>query len=152
MNRCSCTREQIDRYRKKISQAILERIDLCVEVSAVSWEDVCLSGTGEKESVKMKEQVQRAHNIQKERYRGTNIQFNGQLGSREIPKYCRLSREAEKLTKEAFSRMRLSLRVCHRIIKVSRTLADLEDASDIGEKHILEALYFRGMDQEDWKA
>ncbi|MGI6011956.1 MAG: YifB family Mg chelatase-like AAA ATPase [Ruminococcus sp.] len=152
MNRCRCTQAQIDRYRSRISQAILERIDLCVEVPPVDWGELCVRGKETGESAGMKEQVELARRMQEKRYEGKSIRFNSQIPGGETGKFCQMTAGAEALLEESYRRLKLSVRVCHRIIKVARTAADLEGSERIGEKHLREALFFRGVDQGDWRA
>ncbi len=152
MNRCSCSQAQIDRYRNRISQPVLERIDLCAEVSRVEWGELYERDDSPGESRRMKEQVECARRMQRKRYEGSLIQFNSQLTGKETKKFCRMTDGAQKLLEDSYQRLRLSVRVCHRIVKVSRTCADLEGSRLIEEKHLREALFFRGVDQGDWKA
>ena len=152
MNRCVCTRAQIDRYRSRISQPLLERIDLCVQTAPVDWGSLGKDRPAKGETEQMREQVEQVRQIQKKRYGDGGFLCNSRLTGEEIRRYCVLSVKAEKLLEESYRRLELSVRVCHRVIRVARTAADLEGSEKIEERHLLEALFFRGMDQSDWKA
>lgn len=140
---CTCTPAQIQKYRSKISGPLLDRIDLQVEVDGVKYDD--LTGLGDEEtSAQVKERVESARAIQRERFEGEGISVNANMGERQIKKYCKLSRECELVLKNAFELMHLSVRARSRIIKVARTIADLDFSSDIRPEHILEAASYRG--------
>lgn len=151
MNRCSCTQAQIDRYRRKISQPILERIDLCVEIAPVSYEEL-RSREGTMGSKEMRVQVEIAREIQEERFKKMEISFNSQMKMEDLDRYCAMEKSGEKLLEKAFRTMHLSVRSMHNIIKVARTLADLDGGGRICEKHVTEAIFFRGIDKDAWKA
>lgn len=152
MNRCSCTQAQIDRYRKKISQPLLERMDLCVEVSGISYRDMTEQNSGELDSKNMQSQVLKAQEIQKKRYLDTPYIFNSELQGAALRQYCPMSCEAESMLKQAFYSFQLSARTYHSIIKVARTVADLSGEEQILEGHISEAICFRSMDHSAWRA
>lgn len=141
-NRCTCSVGMINRYRRRISQAILDRIDLCISVEAVSFDDLKSRGGGEC-SRDIRARVEKARIIQQKRYAGTEINFNSQLTSTGIKEYCKLDGEGEKLMEEAFNKMDMSARGYHRILRVARTIADLEGAEDIRKEHLSEALGYR---------
>ncbi|MCH1982776.1 YifB family Mg chelatase-like AAA ATPase [Ruminococcus sp. OA3] len=147
MNRCSCTDAEIHRYRSRISQPLLERIDLCAEVPLVSY--VALkserSGLG---SAEMRRDVIRVHEIQRKRYQNNKIRFNAHLDAAGIRKFCPMDEEAEMLLGQAFQCMRLSVRAYHQIIKVARTAADLEESHIIRKTHISEAVCYRSLDEK----
>ncbi|MCH5148027.1 MAG: YifB family Mg chelatase-like AAA ATPase [Clostridiales bacterium] len=142
---CTCTPAQIHKYRSKISGPLLDRIDLQVEVDGVKYDD--LSGEGSEEpSAKVKERVERARAIQRERFCEENIAVNSNMGERQIKKYCKLSKECENILRTAFETLHLSARARTRIIKVARTIADLDFSSEIKPEHILEATSYRSYD------
>ena len=146
--RCSCSVKEIQRYQAKISQALLDRIDLRCEVKAAGYEELSSEGTSDSTSEMMRKQVVRAGNLQKERYEGTNIVFNSELGVANIRQFCRMTPEAERMIKAAFRTLGLSARGYHHILRVSRTIADLEGEDAIGEGHVSEALCFRSGELE----
>ncbi|MDE7301473.1 MAG: YifB family Mg chelatase-like AAA ATPase [Clostridia bacterium] len=143
---CSCTPAQIRKYRGKISGPLLDRIDLQVEVDAVSYDD--LSGNKESEtSAEVKKRVERARAVQRERFRGEEgITVNADMGERQIKEFCALTADCEKILRAAFERLNLSARARSRIIKVARTIADLNASVDISPSHILEATSYRNFD------
>ncbi|MDE6373755.1 MAG: YifB family Mg chelatase-like AAA ATPase [Clostridia bacterium] len=143
---CSCTPAQIRKYRGKISGPLLDRIDLQVEVDGVRYED--LAGDGESEpSAEVKKRVERARAVQRERFREEEgVTVNADMGERQIKAYCRLSSDCEKILRAAFERLHLSARARSRIIKVARTIADLDASAEINPNHILEAASYRNFD------
>lgn len=143
---CSCTPAQIRRYRSKISGPLLDRIDLQVEVDSVKYEELAGDSEGEKSSA-VKARVERARAIQRERFQGEeDVTVNADMGEAQIKKYCRLSPDCEKILRAAFERLNLSARARSRIIKVARTIADLDASAEIAPKHILEATSYRNFD------
>ncbi len=143
---CTCTPAQIKRYRSKISGPLLDRIDLQVEVDSVKYEDLASSGE-EETSAEVKKRVERARAIQRERFSGeTGVAVNADMGEAQIKKYCRLSHECESILRAAFERLKLSARARSRIIKVARTIADLDMSAEIQPKHVLEATSYRSFD------
>lgn len=142
---CTCTPAQIQRYRSKISGPLLDRIDLQVEVDGVKYDELISDGR-EESSAEVKARVERARLIQRERLSDENMSVNALMGERQIKKYCRLSKECEEILKAAFDSLHLSARARSRIIKVARTIADLELSENILPQHILEAASYRSMD------
>lgn len=142
---CTCTPAQIQKYRSKISGPLLDRIDLQVEVDGVKYDD--LTGDGAEEaSADVKERIERARAVQRVRFEDENFSVNANMGEKHIKKYCRLSGECEEVLRVAFEALRLSVRVRSRIIKVARTIADLELSEEIKPEHILEAASYRSYD------
>ncbi len=147
---CHCTPMQIQRYVSKISGPLLDRIDIHIEVPAVQYKE--LRGNGEIESsASVRERVLRARSIQVDRYRGENkIYANAQMPPKLIRKHCAISAEGEKLLETAIQRLGLSARAHDRILKVSRTIADLEGAPSIEPNHLSEAIQYRTLDRTYW--
>lgn len=144
--RCTCTPMQIRRYRSKISGPLLDRIDLQVEVDAVAYDDLTV-GEAEETSAEIKKRVERARAIQRERFLNEEgISVNSDMGERQINEYCKLSAECERILRAAFERLKLSARARSRIIKVARTIADLDCAAEIQPAHVLEAASYRNFD------
>ena len=139
---CTCTPAQIKRYRAKISGPLLDRIDLQVEVDSVKYDDLISDGA-EETSAQVKARVEAARSVQRERFSDDGMRCNADMGERQLKKYCRLSRECERVLREAFERLHLSARARSRIIKVARTIADLDFAAEIQPRHILEAASYR---------
>jgi len=143
---CTCTPSQIRKYRGKISGPLLDRIDLQVEVDSVKYEDLA-SDREEEPSSAVKARVERACAVQRERFRDEDgITVNADMGEKQIKKFCRLSSECERILKSAYERLNLSARARSRIIKVARTIADLDLSAEIQPQHILEAASYRNMD------
>ena len=148
--KCRCTPAQIQAYLGRISSPFLDRIDLCVEAPRVKYEDL----TGEKRaesSAEIRKRVCRVWEIQKERYKGTDIMANAALDAGDLGRYCALGAEENRLMERAFSVMGLTARTYHRIIKTARTIADLDGGERITEKHLKEAIGYRIVDDRYWR-
>jgi magnesium chelatase family protein len=147
---CHCTPAQIQRYVSKISGPLLDRIDIHIEVPAVKYRELRSNGDAEP-SLNVRERVLRARAIQLERYRTEKkLYANSQMPSRLMRKHCAISADGEKLLEHAIQRMSLSARAHDRILKVARTIADLEAAPSIGPKHLSEAIQYRTLDRTYW--
>lgn len=148
-NRCRCLPGEVSRYLGKISRPLLDRIDLFVETPMVEYKD--LSGTGDNESSRtIRTRVEAARRIQIKRYEHCPWHWNAHLPSAAIRQFCELGIGEQRLMEQAFERMNLSARGYHRIIKVARTIADLEGEQQIREGHLLEAIGYRAADQKIW--
>jgi magnesium chelatase family protein len=147
---CHCSPPQIQRYVSKISGPLLDRIDIHIEVPAVKYKE--LRGDVEIESsATVRERALRARQIQLDRYRGEkNLYSNSQMPPKLIRKHCAISSDGEKLLEAAIARLGLSARAHDRILKVSRTIADLEGAESIEPKHLGEAIQYRTLDRTYW--
>ncbi|MGH9775751.1 MAG: YifB family Mg chelatase-like AAA ATPase [Candidatus Acidiferrales bacterium] len=147
---CHCTPMQIQRYVSKISGPLLDRIDIHIEVPAVKYKE--LRGNSEIEnSAAVRERVIRARELQHHRFAGEkHIYSNAQMPPKLIRKYCEISPEGEKLLETAIQRLGLSARAHDRILKVSRTIADLDGESNIGSRHLSEAIQYRTLDRTYW--
>lgn len=143
---CVCMPGQISRYQKKVSGPLLDRIDIHLDVPAVNVEK--LTGTEDAEnSQQIRQRVIAARRIQEERYKNSGIFTNSEMTNQQIKQYCALGEEAMNLLKLAISQMNLSARSYHRILKLSRTIADLEASGNIDTRHIAEALQYRTKDE-----
>lgn len=146
---CTCSQNSIDRYLAKLSNPLLDRIDIHIEVLPVDYKD--LQGDRKVEtSEDINARVNKSREIQLERYKKANIYSNSQLSPKDIKKHCRLNKGAEKILKEAFKKYRFSARTYNKVLKVSRTIADLDGEDLIIEKHILEAIRYRSLDNKYW--
>jgi magnesium chelatase family protein len=147
---CHCSPTQIQRYVSKISGPLLDRIDIHIEVPAVKYKE--LRGDTEIEtSASVRERVLRARQIQGERYKTEKgLYANAQMPPKLIRKHCAISADGEKLLETAIQRLGLSARAHDRILKVSRTIADLETAASIETKHLSEAIQYRTLDRTYW--
>lgn len=145
-HQCSCTPGHIQRYRRRVSGPLLDRIDIHLEVPAVPYKELSTDYCGEKSEV-IRQRVVRARDIQLNRLKGERIYCNGQMKTRHLKKYCRLRDDALNLLETAMQRFGLSARAYTRILKLSRTIADLEAAGDIQPHHISEAIQYRTLDR-----
>lgn len=143
---CTCTPLQITRYLSKISGPLLDRIDIQVEASAVPFEKLSGARTHEA-SAQIRERVNKTRNIQLERYSDLKIFCNAQLGSKDIERYCQIDAQQKQLLKSAFQSLGLSARAYDRILKVARTIADIEESENIASYHLAEAIQYRIMDK-----
>ena len=146
-HQCTCSPLQVNKYRSKISGPLLDRIDIQVEVSNVDYKD--LSSTEKSEtSAEIKQRVNRTRKIQLERYKNLNIYSNSQLDAGMLQKFCPLGTEENAILKAAFDNLGLSARAHSRILKVARTIADLEQSERITTAHIAEAIQYRSLDRK----
>jgi len=143
---CRCTPYQIQNYRSKISGPLLDRIDLHIEVAALRYKE--LGGKTESEpSSTIKQRVNRARKKQLARFKGTGIYCNAQMNHKQLKEYCRIDGEAQNLLKMAIDEVGLSARAYDKILKVSRTIADLAEKENIQADHIFEAIQYRSLDR-----
>lgn len=147
---CSCNQGQINKYLSKISGPLLDRMDIQIEVSPVYYEDLN-SKAIEETSAQIKERVLRARKVQSNRYKGLKVYTNSQLSSKQVTKYCKIDNDTEALLKVAFESMGLSARAYNKILKVARTIADLENCDNIMQKHVAEAIQYRTLDRKYWR-
>ena len=148
-NRCSCTVSKIQNYLGKISHPLLERIDLCVEVERISYDDL---QTKRKEecSSEIQRRIIKARNIQMKRYENLPISTNAELTSQQVEEFCVLGEEAKKIMRTAFENLNLTARKYYKVLMVARTIADLEGEDEILAKHVHEALSYRMVDAKFW--
>ena len=133
----------------KISGPLLDRIDICIEVSPVQYKKLDSSEKIES-SEEIKQRVNKARKIQLERYKDCQIISNSELTPKLIDKYCKLDEKGKLILENAFNRLKLSARAYGRILKVARTIADLEESKNIEVKHIAEAIQYRSIDRKYW--
>ena len=149
LKECTCSFNEIRRYLNKISSPILDRIDIHIEIKPVKYEDL-KDDSKSKSSAELKEEVVRARLIQEERYKNEKISTNSELNTNQMKKYIKLSEDVEKIAKMAFNKYNFSVRSFNKIIKMSRTIADLEGSKEIESKHLLEAIRYRSLDDKYW--
>ena len=150
MQKCRCTAASIERYINRISQPLLDRIDICVETPQIKFEE--LNGTKKEEcSDTIRERVIEVHAIQKKRYQKEDFQFNSQIPAARIAEYCALSKDQEKYMKKIYKQLNLTARSYHKILKVARTLADMDGSENILDAHLNEAVCYRNIDKRFWR-
>jgi magnesium chelatase family protein len=148
---CQCTPPMIQRYVAKVSGPLLDRIDIHIEVPAVQYKEL-RGGAAAEGSSHIRERVMRARERQRERFQKAGERFfaNAQMGTRQIRAYCELAADAERLLERAMQQQGLSARAHDRILKVARTIADLEGAVGLGVGHLAEAIQYRTLDRSYW--
>ena len=143
---CSCTPLQIQRYLARISGPLLDRIDIHIDVPPLRQRELSGEESGES-STTIRERVRRARQSQQERFRRSKVYCNAHMSPRQIRKHCQVGGEARSLLETAMERLGLSARAYDRILKVARTIADLEMAEGIQPEHIAEAIQYRSLDR-----
>lgn len=146
-NRCRCTMGEIRRYLGKVSEPILDRLDICVETGIPGFH---LYGEEGETSRDVRRRVQRTIDIQRKRYQGEPFSYNGELPESALRRYCRLQKSEEEFLEDFFQAEQCSSRRISRILKVARTIADMDEAEQIGELHIAEAVCLRSIDRKYW--
>jgi magnesium chelatase family protein len=144
---CSCAPVMVQRYRSRISGPLLDRIDLHIEVPAVKYRELADRNDGES-SEAISRRVERSRHIQQERFKGSRVHCNAQMTPRFIKKFCELDAAGNRMLELVTDRLGLSARSYNRILKVSRTIADLEGSEKIREQHLAEAIQYRSLDRK----
>ena len=147
---CICRNDQIKKYLHRISGPLLDRIDIHIEVQGVKYKKLTDNSKIE-DSKTIRARVNNARKIQMKRYKKYGILYNSELTPGLISKYCILSKECRKILEDAFEKMGLSARAYSRILKVARTIADLDNEENINIKHLAEAIQYRNLDRKYWK-
>lgn len=147
---CHCSPMQIERYLGRISGPLLDRLDIHIEVPPVPFRELSTTQTGTTSAI-MRDQVIAAREIQRQRFGTTGLKLNGKMAPSQIRKYCRLDTEAENLLKSAMESMGLSARAHDKILRLSRTIADLDTSDRITVMHLSEAINYRTLDKQYWK-
>jgi magnesium chelatase family protein len=143
---CTCSPLMIQRYWSRISGPLLDRIDIHIEVPAVRYRELVDRGVGEDSSA-IRERVNRARELQLTRFRGSMVYCNAQMGARELQAWCEVDSAGERLLEIAVNRLGLSARAYTRIMKVARTIADLDSSTSIQPQHLSEAIQYRSLDR-----
>ena len=146
-NLCHCTEKEVRAYMSRISRPLLDRMDICTEVHKVTYQE--LNGTGET-SATIRQRVAQVAVIQKERFEGTSIRWNARIPADKLDQYCPLEESAESLLARIYEKMTLSTRGLHSIRRVARTIADMEGEDVIRQRHIREAVFYRGPRDQFW--
>lgn len=147
--RCTCSAQAVSRYLSRVSGPLLDRLDLHIEVPPVDFEQLDSQGAAES-SESIRRRVNAARRIQNERFRGTGISCNARIRADRLHEFCRLSEAGRALLKKAFDRLGLSARAYDRILKVCRTIADLDGSEAIEPAHVAEAVQYRSLDRKYW--
>ncbi|MDD9974530.1 MAG: YifB family Mg chelatase-like AAA ATPase [Candidatus Poribacteria bacterium] len=147
---CKCSPNQIQNYVSRISGPLLDRIDIQVEVPAVKHAELAAETTGET-SAHVQERVEAARQVQHQRFAGTTIHANANMESKQIREYCKVDDQAQDLLRVAINQLGLSARAYDRILKVARTIADLDRNPNIEAMHVSEAIQYRSLDRSFWK-
>ncbi len=148
-NRCHCTEAQLRAYSNKLSQPFLDRMDLCITMSKVSFDSLKNPGSAAS-SEKIREKVIRAWEIQRERFEGTAILSNAHIPAGMLDKYCDVESDEKKLLGQAYDRLNLTARTYHKVLRIARTIADLEGREAISMADLSEALTYRSIDRHFW--
>ena len=149
-NRCSCKEYEIHKYLNHISGPLLDRIDISTEVPEITFYDLNRNNQKNESSHELLAKVMKAQRMQEKRYEGSNIRFNADLSAKEVKKYCRLGAKEVVFMEQIFRQMKLSARSYHRMLKVARTIADLEEMDEIQRNHLAEAASYRMTDSQYW--
>lgn len=145
---CDCTSPRISRYRSRVSGPLLDRIDIHIEVPALSVEEITANKNCGQSSAQMRKEVLAAHQFQLERYKNENFNFNSQLKGKKLKKYCKVDEEGMNLLKYSLENLGLSARAYDRILRMARTIADIAGSQSIKSDHIAEAIQYRSMDRK----
>jgi len=146
---CRCNPLDVERYRARISGPLLDRIDIHLEVPAVPYQDL-VGGAVEESSATVRQRVERARVIQRERFRGQRgVHTNASMSTRDLRRWCAISAPVESLLRTAVTRLGLSARAYHRVLKIARTIADLDGSAAIASSHVSEAIQYRALDRKE---
>ncbi len=147
---CTCTPAQVHRYMSKISGPLLDRIDIQCEIEAVPYDQLKVAQPGES-SAAIRARVLKARAIQNERFKHSKlVHCNAMMNSKMVRQYCTLDAECDKLLEFTMTKLGLSARAYDRILKVARTIADIEGSENIRKQHMLEAISYRSLDRNTW--
>jgi magnesium chelatase family protein len=141
---------QIERYMGRISGPLLDRIDMHIEVPAVPFQELSASADGTSSAI-MREQVSKARAVQRRRFGADNVTLNSRMTTRQLRRHCILDDEGKQLLKTAMDELGLSARAHDRILRVARTVADLDGSDSIKAAHVVEAISYRSLDRKLWR-
>lgn len=147
--KCTCTPRQIQQYLSKLSGPLLDRVDICVEVTPVKYQQLESDQPVETSAV-IRERVERTRKIQLDRYKGMHIYSNSQLQPAMFSKFCRLDKKCRSILRDVFDRLGMSARAHSRVLKVARTIADMDMSEEIRPVHLTEAIQYRSLDRRAW--
>ena len=150
LSRCRCTQADIDRYMGRISQPLLDRIDICVEAPRLDFADIHGSGDNES-SADIRKRVLAVLQLQRRRFAGTDISYNSRIPAKDIERYCRLGKKEEQYMAQLYQKLSLTARTYHKLLRVARTIADLDGNEEIGITHLTECVCYRSIDKSGWE-
>ena len=150
LSRCSCTQADISHYMGKLSQPLLDRIDICVEAPRLEFAEIHSSGDNES-SEEIRKRVLAVQAVQKKRFAGTDILYNSRIPAKDIGRYCRLGKKEERYMADVYQRLSLTARNYHKLLRVARTIADLDGKERIGISHLTECVCYRSIDKNEWE-
>lgn len=150
MQKCRCSQPSIERYINRVSRPLLDRIDICVETPQIAFDELNGNGT-EETSAQIRTRVIAAQEIQQTRYRDEEFHYNSQIPAERIREYCALGKKEEHYMEAVYQKQELTARSYHKILKVARTLADMEESPQIEMKHLNEAVCYRSLDKKFWE-
>lgn len=151
LNRCTCSQSSINRYLGKISQPLLDRLDICVEARSLSFSEINNKSKNNESSAQIRKRVVKAHEIQKQRYKEEGFWFNKDIPSGLIDKYCYLKPELVSYMQDVYDEKELTARTYHKVLRVARTIADMADSEEIEMIHLQEAVMYRGLEKTYWE-
>lgn len=151
LQQCSCTGSMIRQYQKKISMPLLDRMDICVETRRVEYQELVGQEQENESSAAIRERVEAACEIQRRRFDGTDISYNSRIPASRLERYCPLGEEQQRYMERMYARLRLTARSYHKLLKVARTIADLDGQEQIQLRHLQEAVCYRGLDKTFWE-
>jgi magnesium chelatase family protein len=149
-HQCTCSPQKIHRYLNRVSGPLLDRFDIHVELPRVKFEEL-RSDISAESSEDIKKRVNDAREMQRERFRGSDTMSNATINAAQLQKFCVIDKEAENVLKIAFEKLGLTARAYDRVLKVSRTIADLDQSEVIKSNHVLEAVRYRSLDRKYWE-
>lgn len=151
MNRCRCSQISLQRYFDRISQPLLDRIDICVEAPSLSFKELTSKEKGKAETSKeIQKRVFVCHQIQCERYQGESFSHNSHIPAPRLEEFCYLGRKEKAYMEDVYEKMALTARTYHKILRVARTIADLDEKKEIEIPHLIEAVCYRNIDSRFW--
>lgn len=148
-HQCRCSHYQIQKYHSRLSGPLLDRVDLQVEVPRLEYSEL-EKNTSSETSAQVRKRVEKTRQLQRERFKKTKVRTNAEMSSRQVQKHCTLEEEARQMAKDAFNRLGLSMRAYDRILKVARTIADMNGCEVIQPDHLAEAIQYRSLDRFMW--
>lgn len=149
MQKCHCTQATLRRYAQKVSQPLIDRIDICVQAPMVTYAELTEKGNNES-SVDIQKRVAACHQIQRERYRKESFHYNSRIPAARMEEFCPLGDKEQKYMESIYQKMALTARTYHKILRVARTIADCEESRQITVGHLSEAVCYRSMDERFW--